>query len=80
MNNIFFQYYSLLIFLVCIAVMIAVSYATREPDYEKIKGLTYGTSTTEHREQSRASWNAWDVAASCLVTAIIVAVYLYFRG
>src|SRR4029453_8557286 len=39
-NNIFFQYYSLLITIVCIVVFIAVSYATREPDYAKIRGLT----------------------------------------
>jgi SSS family solute:Na+ symporter len=80
MNNIFFQYYSLLIFLVCIAVMVAVSYMTRRPDYEKIRGLTYGTCTDDHRKESRASWNRWDVIASCLVMVIIVAVYLYFRG
>ena len=30
-NNIYFQYYSLLIFVVSIAVMIGVSYATRAP-------------------------------------------------
>ncbi len=41
-NNMFFQYYSILILLVCVAVMYAVSYMSEEPDYEKISGLTYG--------------------------------------
>ena len=80
MNNIFFQYYSLLIFLVCVAVMIVVSYLTKAPSYEKIRGLTYGTRTAEDRAKSRASWTYTDVIASGVVLAIILAAYLYFRG
>jgi SSS family solute:Na+ symporter len=76
----FFQYYSILILIVCAAVMILVSYATAKPDYEKIKGLTYGTESDEDRQKSRASWTATDVIFSCVVLAIIIAAYLYFRG
>ncbi|MCK7537958.1 MAG: hypothetical protein MZV63_46890 [Marinilabiliales bacterium] len=35
MNNIFFQYYSLIIFLVVVAVMFIVSYATEQPVLRK---------------------------------------------
>ena len=76
----FFQYYSMLILVVCIVVMVAVSYATREPDYDKISGLTYGTTTAEQRRDSRKSWTAVDVIASGAVLAAILAAYLYFRG
>jgi SSS family solute:Na+ symporter len=79
-NNIFFQYYSLLIFLVCAAVAILVSYATEEPSYEKLSGLTYGTVTEEHRKESRASWTGGDLFASALVLALILGAYLYFVG
>ena len=79
-NNMYFQYYSLLIFLICIAVMIVVSYMTNVPVYEKINGLTYGTLTEADRLASRASWNKWDVIASSAVIAAILAAYLYFRG
>lgn len=79
-NNIFFQYYSLLITLVCIGVMVVVSYMTEAPAYEKISGLTYATMTEEDHRQSRASWGAKEVAASALVLAIILAAYLYFTG
>ena len=79
-NNIFFQYYSLVIFLVCVAVMIAVSYMTEEPDYEKISGLTYGTTTDAQHEVTRKSWTMGDVAASGMVLALILAAYLYFTG
>jgi len=79
-NNMYFQYYSLVIFLVCIAVMVVVSHLTAEPAYSKIGGLTYGTLTDEDRRASRASWNQWDVIASLGVLAAIIAAYLYFRG
>jgi SSS family solute:Na+ symporter len=79
-NNIFFQYYSLLIFLVCAAVAIIVSYASEKPAYEKLSGLTYGTITEAHKRESRASWTGGDVLASALVLALILAAYLYFVG
>lgn len=79
-NNIFFQYYSLIIFIVCVAVMIAVSAATERPAYDKISGLTFGTVTEDHRRETRSSWTSGDVFASALVLALIVAAYLYFTG
>ncbi len=79
-NNTFFQYYSLLIFLVCIAVMVGVSYMTAPPDYAKISGLTFGTLTAEHRETSRRSWDWRDVATTVLVLVLILAAYLSFTG
>ena len=80
MNNTFFQYYSLVIFLVCSAVILVVSYLTSEPSYEKISGLTYATLTDEDRRQSRASWTGIDVVFSAILLALILGAYLYFRG
>lgn len=79
-NNIYFQYYSLLIFLVCVATMIVFSYMTPAPDYAKISGLTYATVTDEHRTASRRSWDSRDVFATCAVLAFILIAYLYFNG
>ncbi len=79
-NNIFFQYYSMIILLVSAGVMILVSHMTAVPDYSKISGLTYATRTDEHKRASRASWRAIDVILSALVIALILAAYLYFVG
>ncbi|MHC4757787.1 MAG: sodium:solute symporter [Planctomycetota bacterium] len=79
-SNIYFQYFSLLIFLVCVIVMIVVSYMTSEPSYERISGLTYQTTDDEHRKESRKSWDKRDVIFSILVLVVILAAYLYFRG
>jgi len=79
-NNVFFQYYSLFIFLVCVVVMIVVSKLTEEPAYEKIDGLTFSTTSGEDRQSSRDSWSMRDVVASVLVLILIIAAYLYFTG
>ena len=80
MNNIFFQYYSLVIFVVCAIVMVVVSYMSQEPAYEQISGLTFSTLTDKDREKSRSSWNATDLIASGAVIVLIVAAYLFFTG
>ena len=79
-NNIYFQYYSVLICLVCVVVMLAVSYATAAPSLERIRGLTYATVTEEQRRRSRASWAWGDLIASVMVLVGIAAAYLYFTG
>jgi SSS family solute:Na+ symporter len=79
-NNIYFQYFSLLIFLVCVAVMFAVSYATAAPSAEQIQGLTFATTGSEDRARSRASWDRRDVIASVAVLLLILMAYLYFNG
>jgi len=79
-NNINFQYFSILITLVSAIVMVVVSYATAEPDYGRMKGLTFATATDEDRAGTRASWGAPEVLASLVVLAFILGAYLYFRG
>jgi SSS family solute:Na+ symporter len=79
-NNIYFQYFSVLITIVSIVVMIMVSYMTKEPDYAAIKSLTFGTKTAEDRRHTRISWNWRDLLASAIVLAFILGAYLYFRG
>ena len=79
-NNINFQYFSILITLVSAAVMVLVSYATPEPDYQKIKGLTFATATDEDRARTKASWDWREVGASLVVMAFIIGAYIYFTG
>jgi SSS family solute:Na+ symporter len=79
-NNIYFQYYSLLVFVVSVAVMLGVSYATAPPAVETLTGLTFSTVTDQDRTELRSSWDWRDVFTSALVVVLIICVYLYFRG
>jgi SSS family solute:Na+ symporter len=60
--------------------MIAVSYMTEAPRYDKIKGLVFGTATVEDRRATRQSWDWRDVVASAFILLCILGAYLYFRG
>ncbi len=73
-----FLHFCVYLFLVCIAIMVVVSMLTPKPSYEKINGLTYGTTVAEDRASSRASWNYKDVILSLVVLAIIAMVLVYF--
>jgi solute:Na+ symporter, SSS family len=79
-NNIYFQYWSLLITIVSAIVMIWVSLLTAEPNYQKIESLTFGTATAEDKKFTRAGWGWRDVLASAVVLGFIAGGYLYFRG
>ncbi|MGD1044624.1 MAG: sodium:solute symporter [Bacteroidota bacterium] len=79
-NNINFQYFSILITIISALVMIIVSYMTEEPDYDKIKNLSFATRTDEHRSESSASWDWREVVTSIIVVAIIAGGYIYFTG
>jgi SSS family solute:Na+ symporter len=79
-NNIYFQYFSVLIAIVSAIVMIGVSLATAVPDYARIQSLTFGTATAADDDETRASWHWNDVFASGFVLCCILGAYLYFRG
>ena len=67
-------------FLFCVILCLAVSFATPAPEYEKIKGLTFGSLTEEQKQANRNSYNAWDIAWSVLVIGIVIYVMTTFTG
>ncbi len=79
-NNINFQYFSILITIIAAAVMVVVSLMTPAPNYEAIKNLSFGTKTAEDKQTTLHSWGWREVAASLFVLAAILGAYLYFRG
>jgi SSS family solute:Na+ symporter len=79
-NNINFQYFSIIITLFSALVMVGVSYATSAPQYERIKSLTFGTTTDEDRSKTSASWGWQEVLASAFILLCILGAYIYFRG
>ena len=79
-NNIYFQYYSLVIFIVSCAVLIGVSYATEPPSEEQLAGITFQTVSAQDRAETRASWNHWDVVGTAGVLLLILFAYIYFNG
>lgn len=79
-NNMYFQYFSVLITIVSAIVMVAVSFMTPAQDIATIQSLTFGTETQDDLRRTRASWSWREVAASGAVLMFILGAYLYFRG
>jgi solute:Na+ symporter, SSS family len=79
-NNINFQYFSVLITVISAVVMVGMSYATAVPDYGRIKSLTFATASDEDRARTRASWEKKDVFFSAFILACILGAYIYFSG
>jgi SSS family solute:Na+ symporter len=79
-NNMYFQYFSVLVAIVSAIVMVGVSYATAPPDDAHIHNLTMSTTSAEENAITRASWTWVEVAGTILVLCCIMGSYLYFRG
>lgn len=71
---------AIIMFVACVLVCIAVTMMTTAPDYEKIKGLAFGTLTAEDKAEVRASYSKLDMAFSVLLVAAVVGVLSYFTG
>ncbi|MGH9794071.1 MAG: sodium transporter, partial [Candidatus Acidiferrales bacterium] len=85
-----FLHYAILMFVVCAAVLIVVSYMTPAPDRRKLAGLTFATvdekiETTgvEARKvalrKETARERRVNVAFSVLLFATVVGLWIYFR-
>ena len=68
-----FLYTELAIFVLCIAIMFAFSFAGEAPSPEKLEGLTYQTTHTAEVDYTRV-----DVVVNCIVVAFILCLYVFF--
>jgi len=71
-------HYCIFLFFLTGAIIIVVSLFTKKPTAEEITGLTYGSGTPEQINETRASWNKWDVIHTVIVVGVVVAFYVYF--
>ncbi|MGY8911339.1 MAG: sodium:solute symporter family transporter, partial [Flavobacteriales bacterium] len=74
-----FAHMAIFMFIFSIILCITVSLATAEPNYEKIKGLSFGTLTAEHKKENKNSFSKIDVVLSILLIIIVFSILIYFR-
>jgi len=75
-----FSHMAIFMFIACVLICSLVSLMTRPPDFEKIKGLTFGTLTAEQKAEARKSYTTADIVVSVILVAIVVGILIYFRG
>ena len=59
---------------------VTVSLLTATPDYAKIEGLSFGTMTSDMKEEYQNSFNRTDLILSVILIGLVVSVLLYFTG
>jgi SSS family solute:Na+ symporter len=70
-----FLYFSGVLFLICVIVIVAASLSGAPPDRDRIRGLTFSTLD---RAAVRASWDSKDIAATVVVLGLVALLYIYF--
>lgn len=71
-------YFAGVLFLIAIALIVSISYATEEPRDEKVLGLTWETITTEEKAENKASGGAAAIIGTAVVLALVLGIYIYF--
>jgi len=71
-------HYTIFLFFFTMALIAIISALTPKPTKEKLVGLTYYSATPEHLEETRRSWNKWDVVHTVIIVGVIIAFYIYF--
>lgn len=71
-------YFSGVLFLFSVILVIAVSFATPAPAAAKVKNLTFKSVSPEWKSENRASWGVPDVLGSGAVLGLVLGIYFYF--
>jgi SSS family solute:Na+ symporter len=75
-----FLHFAIVLFVVCTAVLVAVSLATPQPTEDQLSGLTFATAGADEQLGSSGAWRRRDVALSVILIGCVVLVWLAFRG
>ncbi len=71
-------YFSGVLFLISIFIIVVVSLLTPRQPAEQLVGLTFGSVTPAQKAENRASWGRAEVIGSGIVLGLVLLVYLYF--
>ncbi|MEM8845603.1 MAG: sodium:solute symporter [Bacteroidota bacterium] len=75
-----FAHMAIFMFIFSLALCIGVSLATSAPDYQTIKGLSFGTLGDDDRQMAKKSYDTIDVVLSVLLVIIVIGILTYFTG
>ncbi|MEM9362480.1 MAG: sodium:solute symporter [Bacteroidota bacterium] len=75
-----FAHMAIFMFIFSLALCIGVSLATSAPDYQTIRGLSFGTLGDDDRQMAKKSYDTIDVVLSVLLVVIVIGILTYFTG
>lgn len=71
-------HYEIYLFFLVIALMIVISYFTKQKDQNAISGLTLATVSKDQHAETKLTYNHWDIINSAVIITIIIIFYIYF--
>lgn len=71
-------YFSGVLFLISVLLIIGLSYTGEPEDESRIQGLTFGSVTAEQKAENRASWGWKEVVGTVVVLGLVLGIYIYF--
>lgn len=71
-------YFAGVLLLIAVTIIVWISYATEEPTYDKVRGLTWETITAEERAENKASGGLMAIVGTFIVLALVIGIYFYF--
>jgi SSS family solute:Na+ symporter len=75
-----FAHMAIFMFIFSVFICVTVSLLTAAPNYSKIKGLSFGTMTSDMKGEYKNSFNKTDLILSVILVGLVVSVLLYFTG
>lgn len=73
-----FAHMAIFMFIFSVILCVSVSLATAKPNYEAIKGLSFGTLTAEDKLASKGSYSKIDVVLSVVLVLMVIGILTYF--
>jgi len=73
-----FLHFAIVLFVICTAVLIAVSLVTPPPPAEKVAGLTFATTEPPAEGETDSRWRRRDLILSLFVVVSVGLVWIYF--
>lgn len=67
-------------FFISILLLIGVSFATPPPNVHEIRNLTFSTLSPENVEDTKNSYNHWDIVITIAVVALVIGIMIFFNG
>ena len=71
-------YFTGVLFLISVALIIGISLATAPQPESQIAGLTFGSVSAAQKAENRASVSWPDYLGTAVVLALVLGIYLYF--
>jgi SSS family solute:Na+ symporter len=75
-----FAHMAIFMFIFSVSLCISVSLATNPPNYQLIRGLSFGTLTAEDRIAAKGSYTKIDIMLSLVLAVIVIIILSYFTG